>query len=256
MSIRTSFCLLFILNFFASTLALPSPTKTYDQGEYDPVGKADYEDDITRIKVDPGFCTFKLGQVPLCSSYGTCLTPPPRRSRPVAVVLGVGTQNYTCSSPTATPTPNGALATLYDISCLVGAYPKAAHSLGTVVMRAGLHTLQDVAKGNVPLGLGYPKVGEHHFAPDAMTAVFNVQLGKRCLKFVGGRVEGIAAPGNALEGTIDWLKLGRKPGSERESRGVKFVYRVYTAGGKPPATCEGIKGEHTVNYATEYWFYD
>ncbi|KAF8423301.1 hypothetical protein EV426DRAFT_603009 [Tirmania nivea] len=252
MSVHVAFCLMFLLNFLARALAVPAPGNTYEQVEGE-----DYNDDIAKAWVDsdPGhdFCFVKL-EVPLCSSYGTCLTPPPKHSRPVAVVLGIGTQNYTCSSPTQGPTANGAIATLYDITESAGLTPDAAHALSAVVMT--LSTTQNI--GNIPDGLGYPKIGEHHFElhGGVAVAVFNIRVRGKDLKFVGGKLEGIAPPANSVPGTVDWLKLGRTAGSEKKSRGIKFVYRVYTAGGKAPATCGDIQGEHTVNYATEYWFYN
>lgn len=135
------------------------------------------------------------------------------------VVLGVGTQNYTCSSPNSKPVPNGAVATLYDITCVMAAYPTAAHYSSAVAMRMGFNSLQDTRK--VPQGLGYPIVGKHYFTPDAKTAVFEAQSGGRYLKFTGGRLEGIPAPANAIEGTVDWLRLGRKQGYEKKSNEMK-----------------------------------
>lgn len=155
------------------------------------------------------------------ASYGTCLSPPPKNSRPVAVVLGVGTQNYTCTSPYASqvPTTNGAIATLYDITESAGLTPEAAHASSAIAMT--LSTIQNI--GNIPLGLGYPKIGEHYFELNGgvAVAIFNVRVGGKDLKFVGGRLEGIAPPANSFPGTVDWLKLGRKVGSEKESRGIK-----------------------------------
>ncbi|KAF8455202.1 hypothetical protein BGX38DRAFT_1169691 [Terfezia claveryi] len=228
MPVRTTFCLLFLLSSLARTLAVPAPTNTYD-------------------KVEMG----NYQELPLCSSDGICLSPPPMDSRLVAVVLGVGTQNYTCTSPTQAPTSNVAIATLYDITKLVGLAPGAAHASSAIVM--ALSTAQNTQ--NIPPGLGYPEIGEHHFEPrygKGAVAVFNVWVKGKQRKFVGGKLEGILPAPNSFPGSVDWLKLGRTAGSEKESRGIKFVYRVHTAGGKAPATCEGLQYEHTVKYATEY----
>lgn len=137
----------------------------------------------------------------------------------MAVVLGVGTQNYTCTSPTQKPTPNGAIAILYDITKLAGLTPDAAHAVSTIVM--ALSTVQNV--GSIPPGLGYPKIGEHHFESNggAAAAVFNLRVQGKNLKFVGGRLDGIAPPANSFPGTVDWLKLGRQVGNEGESHGIK-----------------------------------
>ncbi|RPB25001.1 hypothetical protein L211DRAFT_836859 [Terfezia boudieri ATCC MYA-4762] len=248
MPVRITFSLLLLLNSLARTLAVPAPTNTYDKVE-----RGDYKDN-SRTWVgsdyDHGSCSV-YSELPLCSSYGICLSPPRKHSKLVAVVLGVGTQNYTCTSPTQVPTGNGAMATLYDITKSVGLTPDAAHAFSAIVM--ALSTAQNTQ--NIPLGLGYPKIGEHHFEPRSgkgAVAVFNLWVKGKQLKFVGGKLEGIPPPPDSFPGSVDWLKLGRTAGIEKESRGIKFVYRVHTAGGKAPATCEGLRHQHTVNYATEY----
>jgi hypothetical protein len=52
-------------------------------------------------------------------------------------------------------------------------------------------------------------------------------------------------------GAVPWLKLV----SIDEDEVFQEVYRVDTAGGSPPKTCEGITGEFTVEYAAAYYFY-
>lgn len=50
-------------------------------------------------------------------------------------------------------------------------------------------------------------------------------------------------------GSVAWLKLTATSGD------LKEVYRVNTAGGVAPKTCDGISGVVSVQYAAEYWFY-
>jgi hypothetical protein len=50
-------------------------------------------------------------------------------------------------------------------------------------------------------------------------------------------------------GSVPWLKLNAVEGDYKE------VYRVHTAGGVAPKTCEGIEGSFTVEYSAQYWFY-
>lgn len=64
---------------------------------------------------------------------------------------------------------------------------------------------------------------------------------------LGTRVDGIAAPGNA----VDWLELEARPGSS----GVVRAYRVNTVLGKPPANCAGQRRDFLVDYAALYWLY-
>ena len=60
------------------------------------------------------------------------------------------------------------------------------------------------------------------------------------------------APGGDAKPGVDWLKLADKGGST----GVNQVYRVNTAGGKPPKTCDGQGSDITSPYAALYWFYE
>ena len=74
-------------------------------------------------------------------------------------------------------------------------------------------------------------------------------------KVVGADIEAPKPDGaDAAKGGkdgVNWLKLTDKGGS----RGVKEVYRVDTAGGKPPKTCAQV-GNIEVPYAALYWFYE
>ena len=190
------------------------------------------------------------------ANHDSCLSIPPRGSTLIAVVLGIGTQNYTCSSPSATPTPNGALAVLYDISCPVVTSPRAAHHLSALALKTGAPTPS------------IKRIGNHYFTPDA--AVFEFSLNRKSFKFVGTRRENITAPHDAVKGSVDWLILETVTGLESQSwdpkvgkslfalkatqflTSIQWMYRVFTAGGKAPDTCKGLQKEHTVNYATEY----
>lgn len=46
------------------------------------------------------------------------------------VALGHGTQNYTCTGPGSTPETAGAVATLFDITCIAAQHPKQAEKKG------------------------------------------------------------------------------------------------------------------------------
>ena len=94
------------------------------------------------------------------------------------------------------------------------------------------------------------KAGNHIF-PDATTAVFNF-VPTENEKFVGKKKENVAAPADAPSGqygAVDWLNLEWKEGT---LGGFKNAYRVVTAGGKAPTTCEGRPKQFEMKYATEY----
>lgn len=54
-------------------------------------------------------------------------------------------------------------------------------------------------------------------------------------------------------GSVAWLKLIAKAGT---TGNLAEVYRVNTAGGNPPATCEGMAETFEVQYGSEYWFFE
>ena len=177
----------------------------------------------------------------------------------------------------STPVANGAYAQLYDASCFVSIIPGILNRLPYLF----LHKPEAIPTDKLP------KIGVHYFYPDAATPVFDVspneittaakkgfettKKGSETTKkgrFVGMKSEGIAAPSNAdagvapnAFGAVDWLKLVPKDnvrtasGETFASIGYKTVYRVETAGGKPPATCQGRPARFEILYAAQYCGY-
>ena len=99
------------------------------------------------------------------------------------------------------------------------------------------------ALGGSPPGL--PQIGEHHF--EGATPTFHVAS----MLFAGGKLGNAAAPAGSVPGSVDWLKLG----DNGASIGLKEAYRVETAGGKAPSSCDNQPDNIEVQYAAQYWFY-
>ncbi|KAI9778611.1 MAG: hypothetical protein M1839_008004 [Geoglossum umbratile] len=175
------------------------------------------------------------------------------------VVLGRGTQNYTCNAGSNDkPTSNGALAVLYDASCLAAKSPSLLHELSSAFLQLEDSTeylaaavLQTVSNEKVVVG--------HHFFSGPTTPVFDFRVkdGDKDI-FVGKKVANVTAPDfsskgrdNVGDGAVDWLKLEAVDGTS----GFKEGYRMVTAGGAPPPTCKDKPSAFTVPYATEYYFY-
>lgn len=95
----------------------------------------------------------------------------------------------------------------------------------------------------------------HHEFTDKGVPLFKLVTESVNYGMVYGKViANSTAPTTASKGTNDlgsvlWLKLNGIDGDYKE------VYRINTAGGAAPKTCEGINGEFTVPYAAEYWFW-
>ena len=171
----------------------------------------------------------------------------------LAVTIGRGTQNYTCEAPEESiqPVARGALATLFNASCIAANYPYLLYLLPNIALQ--LSNPDPTVESFGPSGMGV--AGVHYFS-DATTALFNVTgLGESYVKkenavdAPSGSVGGIEGQ---LTGAAAWLFLASTP----ESPGrAKSIYRVNTAGGSPPKNCSGQPAEINVEYATEYWLY-
>ena len=139
----------------------------------------------------------------------------------VLIAIGTGTQNYTCASPTAKPTQNGAVATLRKGNCAV----------------AGGGT-DDPA----PIGT--------HFFADSTTPEFDViGFGKTLLK------KAADTPAPTPSKNVALLKLQTQ--AEGTTSTVKEIYRLATQGGVAPADCSDHQPGSvvTVEYTAQYWFF-
>ncbi|KAK4148228.1 uncharacterized protein C8A04DRAFT_33700 [Dichotomopilus funicola] len=169
------------------------------------------------------------------------------------IAIGRGTQNYTCNpaTPEVAPKAAGALAHLFNASCLAAVTP----DLATTLARAALHF--DVAQSEanrhlVPSNLNPSGL---HFFVDDTTPLFkldvspDLQLGELpCSKNSSLPAPPDAPKGLQGEAAVPWLKLVAKPGA---TGGLQEVYRVATVGGSAPATCAGLPEKFEVQYAAQ-----
>ena len=169
-----------------------------------------------------------------------------------AITIGRGTQNYTCNTTTTAPVLVGAVASLLDLGPLLSMMSveegmKVINLLPDHILEFEIDTVRNIA--------AIPVLGEHFFD---QLGVPTFDLGKvglaRSKKIPGGNIAAPAEASSGQDGTgngaVDWLKLG----DAGESRDLNQLYRVVTAGGKPPAKCEK-EGGFEVQYAALYWFY-
>jgi hypothetical protein len=149
----------------------------------------------------------------------------------ILIALGQGTQNYTCANTTATPSPIGAVAQLFNASCALSLNP----STGTAV----LGSIEETAS-----------IGAHFFV-DNTTPDFDIfGLGNTVAK----KIDDVLAPDAVKD--VKWLRLQAQDVAGTTS-GVKEVYRLNTVGGQPPKTCAGVAAGEvvTVEYEAQYWVY-
>lgn len=174
---------------------------------------------------------------------------PPKSPHPIRVVLGHGTQNYTCATHTASSVPAaiGAKAWLYDASCLAQNNPERLHRLPAEIV----DMKEDKVGGYIARqtsGYSDNAIGSHYFS-NPKTPVFDFHHGDY---FAGKKLGDVPAPASAAHGkwgTVDWLLLQPVHTGTVE---YEAVYRVITSGGKPPADCSGQPRAFQVHYATEY----
>ncbi|KAL6704987.1 hypothetical protein ACN47E_007390 [Coniothyrium glycines] len=181
------------------------------------------------------------------------------------VLLGVGTQNYTCatSDDTTVPGTTGAVAVLYDIGTKLNNDKLAKWKIPTISPLAlSLSFNPKIMNWNLQ-SQGYEHVAGHHFFSSinaANTPVFALdQLQPLPFPIAKvGRINGTDAPSTACPSSdglpaIQWLYLKDTKGLSQG--GIDTVYRVETAGGNKPATCKGMKPTWEVKYAAQYWIY-
>lgn len=178
-------------------------------------------------------------------------TLPPTSLTLKHIFLGRGTQNYTCATASSVPVAAGALATLYDVSCLAN-NDKTRAQLANKFIPDLLGKFSKSVESLLPAKASPAHAGIHYFRADG-APVFVLNDG---CSIAAGKVAGCAAPitatGNANGAAVDWLKLARR--ETEVSAGIEEVYRVQTAGGRAPAACTA-EGWITVDYVTEYWMY-
>lgn len=188
----------------------------------------------------------------MISSAPTPLPAPSDGLRLTHVAIGRGTQNYTCAPGASKPVPNGAVAKLYNATCTAAIYPDLLALIPNVEL--SFTTPSDDDKPMSPSSLF---LSGHHYFPEPTTPVFDLGTKKDFYGFaVCAKSASSPAPSDAPRGlnglgSVAWLKLGDKGGSN----GIKEVYRLNTAGGVAPSTCDGQEEEFQVDYAAEYWFY-
>jgi len=178
-------------------------------------------------------------------------------SPPAFVALGFGVQNYTCAN-TSTYTNVGAIAELFDVSCLVPTplwsdLPDAAFSAWSEL--SNITILEIIAALRA---LGSPGVlGQHYFVPSATGGApspkFDFTSGG-VLKpnpdayVISAKAGDIPSPTSPTD--VDWLVLNAVQGELADQ-----VFRVDTRGGQPPSSCTPGSPEISVKYAARYFFF-
>ncbi|KAJ5937680.1 hypothetical protein N7454_004022 [Penicillium verhagenii] len=162
--------------------------------------------------------------------------------------------NYTCADSTTSSAPVaiGAVANLYNATCIAANYPEVLQMLPSVTYTISLPTNEYATfpPANIEL-MG------HHFFYNSTTPEFNLDTTtqKQYGIAMTNKIDSIAAPSTATKGeygAVTWLYLKTVSGTVGD---YKAVYRVDTAAGNSPTTCEGMQSAFEIQYAAVYYFF-
>ncbi|RHZ61017.1 hypothetical protein CDV55_102352 [Aspergillus turcosus] len=179
--------------------------------------------------------------------------PSPGNQKPLYVAVGHGTQNYSCATSTAEsqPVAIGAVASLYNATCIAANYPGMLDMLPNIAYKLQLPSNSWATLPYANLNL----LGHHFF--EGSTPVFNLDTTSQRqygIAFTTKKAQ-LSAPSSAIQGAngaVAWLYLTTITGTVGD---YESVYRVDTAAGSPPKTCENQPSVITVPYAANYYFF-
>ncbi|KAJ7765269.1 hypothetical protein B0H16DRAFT_1796639 [Mycena metata] len=177
---------------------------------------------------------------------------------PLYVGLGVGVQNYTCSASTLKYTSTGAVASLFDISCLDKT--PAFATIQTTAFNAwnaapaGVSPNTLAAKFATPTLLGY-----HYFIPSPSGTGISPKwdftstgknAGNSTAFVVGAKAGDITDPTGNVAANVDWLTLNNTQGALANK-----IFRIDTVNGQPPSSCVAGSADISVKYTAKYFLY-
>ena len=204
-----------------------------------------------RRQISPGCDLSVLDNVTLPIA-GTSLPAPGADFFLASITVGRGVQNYTCGNDsTAAPVSNGAIAILYEASCIGVSDPDLLASLPSkaLAISPSADPEEDLDCGSQPL----ERAG-HHFFNAAKVPTFDFTESGDPKLGLGLMSVGAKSPAPDATTAVAWLSLNRAGGSVGP---IQAIYRLNTAGGVAPATCAGQQpgGTISVQYAAQYWVY-
>ncbi|KAL8936194.1 MAG: hypothetical protein Q9216_005061 [Gyalolechia sp. 2 TL-2023] len=211
----------------------------------------------TLASLSPSSCNLASAKMPTISG----LPPVTPGLTLYHVAVGRGTQNYTCdiAHPATAPVAVGATAMLYNTTCLSCIAPQALEMIPSSAL------LLPTPKENKLLFPAQAYTSGQHYFSDLTTPTFNLHTAKANFGIQFAKLlTKVPVPddkqqlGQDQSKAVPWLKLSSANAPEglgSDSSPVKEIYRVNTAGGSPPKTCDASPASFEVQYAAEYWFW-
>lgn len=185
---------------------------------------------------------------------------PPNYHPPSFVYGAIGVQNYTCDGATSKYKAAGAVAELFDLSCVL--LDPIFHKIPDVAYHewynADEHlTIQQVSEF-IMKKVPEASAGQHYFikneAGEGLSPVWDARISGVKTK---GKSEAIIvakldtrAPAPTGSQDVDWLALDGVKGHL-----ATRIFRTDTRGGQPPATCSHPDENISVRYYSNYYLY-
>jgi Protein of unknown function (DUF3455) len=141
------------------------------------------------------------------------------------------------------PVQVGALASLFNATCVAGQYPQLLAMLPGIAYQ---FPVPDSTIGAANLFLS-----GHHYFTNTTTPFFNLDTTSHQWGTAGCAKTNTSPAPNATK-DVAWLKLSAK---DVTGCSISEVYRLNTIGGVPPANCAGQPATIQVAYAAEYWIW-
>jgi hypothetical protein len=168
----------------------------------------------------------------------------------------MGKQNYTCSA-SGNYTSTGAVAQLFDISCLFGQGEFSNIQDDVFSLWSSCPSTDPSDPGlaqRLKHNWNISPVGQHYFVNNngTLVPVFDFTStgnlkGNPDAIFFGKKIGDIPSPDGS--DNVDWLELQEVSGELAND-----VYRVNTVRGQPPASCKPGSGDISVKYTAKYVF--
>jgi hypothetical protein len=153
----------------------------------------------------------------------------------------------------------GALATLFNASCIAALYPDLLNMMTGVALNFNFTSDSDnyIDSTSPPRTLAPTNLAlsGHHYFTNTTTPYFDLTAAPQwqvgtipCAKNNSSPAPTAATKGYKGESAVPRLKLLARTGATGD---LHEVYRVETAGGNAPATCVGQPASFTVQYAAQ-----
>ncbi|KAG2041256.1 hypothetical protein BDR03DRAFT_891623 [Suillus americanus] len=176
---------------------------------------------------------------------------------PSFIGIGIGTQNYTCNATESTYALVGAVAELFDSSCLYDtpAFESAPTTVYNVWSATTGITIQEVI-AILELTHDSTVLGQHYYVPNPVGSGLSpkwdftssgVTAGNPNAYVIGAKTGDLPSSNSS---NIDNLMIKAVEGELASE-----VFRVDTNGGQPPTHCAAGDSNITVKYTAQYWFF-